>query len=89
MCVATGLFQAGVLVFAPRVTEQTIRVPLIDDTTWEANETFLIKLANPRHADTVRTHSIPHSLTICASLSLSLSLSLPPPPSLSPLDTGG
>ena len=65
-----GSVQAGVLVFAPRVTEQTIRVPLIDDTTWEANETFLIKLANPRHADTVRANGISsrtHTLSLSPS----------------------
>ena len=40
--------QQGQLVFPPKVTEQTITVPIIDDDQWEPDETFFIQLMNPQ-----------------------------------------
>ena len=38
---------SGTLTFAPGVTSETIRVPILDDTVYEPNETFTVNLSNP------------------------------------------
>ncbi len=37
----------GTLTFAPGVTSETIRIPILDDTTTEPTETFAVNLSNP------------------------------------------
>jgi chitinase len=41
---------AGTLTFAPGVTSQTVSVPLVTDSTVEANETFSLVLSSPANA---------------------------------------
>jgi CSLREA domain-containing protein len=50
--VAPGDFTAasGTVTFAPGVTSQTISVPVVGDTTNEANETFTVQLSTPANA---------------------------------------
>ena len=42
----------GTLTFGTDVTEQMVTIPIIDDNQWEPDETFRIKLSNPRLSHT-------------------------------------
>ena len=41
---------SGTLTFAPGVTSRTISVPILSDTTFEGDETFVVTLTNAAHA---------------------------------------
>jgi len=41
------LLTSGTITFAPGITVSTIQVPIVGDTLWEKNETFLLRLRNP------------------------------------------
>ena len=41
---------SGTLTFAPGVTSRTITVPIVGDTSFEADETFVVTLTNAAHA---------------------------------------
>jgi hypothetical protein len=45
---------SGILVFAPGITNRTIRVPVIGDRLSESNNTFFVNLANPINAGLAR-----------------------------------
>jgi uncharacterized repeat protein (TIGR01451 family) len=40
----------GLLIFAPGVTSQTVQVPVLGDTLYELDETFLVNLSSPTNA---------------------------------------
>jgi uncharacterized repeat protein (TIGR01451 family) len=48
----------GTLTFAPGTTSQTIAVPVIGDTQFEPDESFLLVLSNPVHATLGNDHAV-------------------------------
>ena len=53
---------SGTLVFGPGQTTKTVAVPIIEDTTFEADETFTLTLSNPVHG-TLGTPSATGTIT--------------------------
>jgi Ca2+-binding RTX toxin-like protein len=64
---------AGTLTFSPGVTSQTIVVPILNDNTIEADESFAVDLSNPRGANILTaTATVNITDTLVASISTTL-----------------
>src|SRR5207247_7499850 len=49
---------SGTLTFAPGTVAQTVTVPIVVDTLFEPNETFVVNLTNPTNAFLARAQGV-------------------------------
>jgi Ca2+-binding RTX toxin-like protein len=67
--------RTGTLTFNPGVTSQVITIPILNDATNEADETFTLKLTNPTNATLGANHTA--TTTITDTLTASVTTTLP------------